>query len=146
MIHGTRYAVTYLVICYLDDDEDPVFGAIKDIIITSRNECLFILIPFVPVSYNSHFHAYEVAELNDNQILIYRQRELRDFHPLTISKTYIANLPQLFVSLKYHIFLLFKLYYYIIILIIIPIIISTVNSIINYQQLACMSRGSEVQQ
>ncbi len=83
MIRGTKYAVNYLVICYLDDDEDPVFGAIKDIIVTPRNECLFILTPFF---YNTHFHAYEVTEVNDNQILIYRQQELRDFHPLTISK------------------------------------------------------------
>lgn len=90
-----------MVACYHDDNEDYVFGLIKDIIITPRKECLFILTPFLS-TYNYHFHSYELSSITD-EILIYRQQHFLDYHPLTISKNFDTDSPS-FVRLKYHLF------------------------------------------
>lgn len=101
IIRHTKYAVGYVVTCYIDDNEDYVFGLIKDIVLTATKECVFILTPFLS-TYNYHFHSYEVFPVLD-KIFIYHQRDFLDHHPLTISKNFNTNSPS-FVCLKYHLF------------------------------------------
>jgi len=69
--------------------------------IYKKKQTLFILTPLIPSHFNSHFHAYEV-KLDQDQVLIYMQDELADYHPLYISKSFCTSSP-LFVRLKYHI-------------------------------------------
>ncbi len=78
----------------------PIFGKIKDIIITPEKECLFILTPYESMTFNKHFHSYEVIACTDDSTLIYHQQELLDFHPLAISKSFVSNSPT-FIRLKY---------------------------------------------
>ena len=100
LILGTKYSVGYVVLCYYED-EMPVFGKIKDIIITPSCECLLVLTPLVSTAFNGHLHAYEVSPLA-HDTLIYRQRELADFNPLSVSKAFKSPSPML-VCMKYHV-------------------------------------------
>lgn len=100
VILGTKYALSYIVLCY-HEEEMPVFGKIKDIVVTPAQECLFILTPFVATTFNTHFHAFEVSPLTE-ETLIYHQRELADFHPLSTSKSFTTSSP-MFVCTKYNV-------------------------------------------
>ncbi len=96
-ICGTKYCKGYMVPCYIDDDM-PVFGQIMDMIILPTSKCLFVLKPFVSSTFNAHYHAFEVSPVQE--VLLYYQHELVDFHPLHISKSSLCPTP-LFVRCKY---------------------------------------------
>ncbi len=78
-----------------------MFGQIKDIIILPSEECVFVVTPIKSVLWNTRLHSFEVLKL-ENRTLLYRQNDLADFHPLTISKTFRSS-PVMFVRLKYSI-------------------------------------------
>ena len=88
------------VICCFFDDEVPVFGRIEDIITTSTGS-LFITSHYKTVTFNIHFHAYEVKHAH-NELSVLRQEELVDYHTLQISKSYNVSSP-MFIRTKYHI-------------------------------------------
>ena len=77
----------------------PVFGRIKDIVVFQKEPPIFILTPYICTSCNNHFHAFEVSPLNE--VLIYKQNQFLDHHPLTISQSFETSSP-LFVCLKYN--------------------------------------------
>lgn len=102
IIHGTKYAIDFIVLCYFDDDMTPIFGKIKDIIyLPNSSQTLFVLDPMIPSRFNKHFYAYQVMPLQD-QTLIYTKDELADYHPMYTSKSFHVSSPS-FVRLKYHI-------------------------------------------
>ena len=103
MDSGTRYAIGSVVFYGIDNDI-PVFGKIKDIIVLGHNDHLFVLIPYVGNWFSSHFNAYEV-QCHPNQIILCGQKELVDYHALSFSKSFSPSLShKLYVSLKYHVF------------------------------------------
>ena len=60
-IQGTKYAIGYVLVCYIEEDDMPVFGSIKDIIIKQNiNDTLFILQPYRVSTFNTHYYSYEV--------------------------------------------------------------------------------------
>ena len=77
----------YVLISYIEDDDLPVFGIIKDLIIKQDlNDTLFILQLYQASTFNAHFYSYEVYPVS--KTLIYTQKELADHHPLYISKSF----------------------------------------------------------
>jgi len=88
------------ILCCLFDDGVPVFGRIEDIVSTPTGT-LFITSQYKTMAFNMHFHAYEINATND-ELLILRQEELADYHPLHISKSYNALSP-MYIRTKYHI-------------------------------------------
>ena len=79
----------------------PVFGKIHDIIIKPQlTDTLFVLQPYRASSFNYHYHSYEVSPVDD--VLIYKQTELADYHPLSICKSFSLS-PPMFVRLKHHV-------------------------------------------
>lgn len=99
MINGTRYAVGYIV--YYDDDESPVFAKICDIVILpNTTTSIFILSLFITQRFNEHYHAYEVSPTTNT--VICHQNDLADYHPLSISRSYILTSP-MFVRVKYNV-------------------------------------------
>ena len=100
-IQGTKYAIGYVLVPYIEEDDLPVFGVIKDIIIKQDlHDTLFILQPYRASTFNAHFYSYEVYPVSET--LIYTQKELADHHPLCISKSFSLSSP-LFVRTKYDI-------------------------------------------
>ena len=102
-IQGTKYAIGYVLVPYIEDDDLPVFGVIKDITIKIKqdlNNTLFILQPYRASTFNAHFYLYEVYPVSET--LIYTQKELADHHPLCISKSFSLSSP-LFGRTKYDI-------------------------------------------
>ena len=100
-IQGTKYAIGYILFCYIEEDDMPVFGYIKDIIIKQEiNNTLFILQPYRASTFNPHYYSYEVYPVSEH--LIYLQKELADYHPLSLSKSFSLPSPT-FVRTKYDI-------------------------------------------
>ena len=99
-IHGTKYAVGYVLVAYLEEEDLPVFGVIQDILL-KPDICntLFILKPYCTHIFNPHYFSYEVYPLDET--LIYKQKELCDYHPLCISKSFSSS--SLYVRTKYDI-------------------------------------------
>jgi len=82
----------------------PVFCKLIDIVVTEGGECLFALIPHETTTFNTHFNAYEV-EPKFNYNIVCRQKDLADYHPLTISKSFDNHLStRNFVVMKHYIF------------------------------------------
>ena len=102
VVQGTKYALGYILLCYIEEEDDmPVFGKINDIIIKPQlKDTLFVLQPYRASSFNYHFHSYEVSPVDD--VLIYKQTELADYHPLSICKSFTVS-SSMFVRLKYHV-------------------------------------------
>ena len=83
-IQGTKYIVGYVLAAYIDEDDLPVFGVIKDILIKQNlNDTLFILQPYRTHTFNAHYYSDEVYPVNET--LIYKHKELADHHPPCIS-------------------------------------------------------------
>ena len=60
----------YVLISYIEDDELPVFGIIKDLIIKQDlNDTLFILQPYQASTFNAHFYSYEVYRVSKTQFI-----------------------------------------------------------------------------
>lgn len=97
-INGTTYIRGQVVIYHVEDDT-PIFGTIIEFIVIPHLECLFIISPLTTVCFNHHFHAHEVY--HSNQTLIYRYKQLHDYHPLVCTKPFGDRM---FVTLKYHVF------------------------------------------
>ena len=99
-IQGTKYAVGYVLAAYIEEEDDlPVFGVIKDILIKQNlNDTLFILQPYRTHTFNAHYYSYEVYPVSET--LIYKYKELADHHPLCIS--FSLSSPS-FVRTKYDI-------------------------------------------
>ena len=108
-IQGTKYAVGYVLVAYIEEEDDlPVFGVIKDILIKQNlNDTLFILQPYRTHTFNAHYYSYEVYPVSET--LIYKHKELADHHPLCISKAFSLSSPS-FVRTKYDICLYLKTY------------------------------------
>ena len=71
------------------DEEIPVFGKVKDIIVINR-QCYFVLAPYVGYNFCTHFNAYEV-EHRSSLYIICRQADLIDYHLLTISRSFDSS-------------------------------------------------------
>lgn len=99
-INGTRYVKQSMVFIAIDE-EVPVFGKVKDIIVV-HGLCFFVLVPYVGYNFCTHFNAYEVEHCS-NQYIICKQEELIDHHLLTINKSFGAS-QKLYICLKYHVF------------------------------------------
>ena len=100
-LQGTKYAIGYVLVPYIEEDDLPVFGVIKDIVIKQDlSDTLFILQPYRTSTFNTHYYSYEVYPVSET--LIYTQKELADYHPLWISKSFSSSSP-LFVRTKYDI-------------------------------------------
>ena len=50
---------------YLPEVEMPEFGVIRKIIYLPNHECYFQIRKHVPIHFESHFYAFEVAESQD---------------------------------------------------------------------------------
>ena len=75
-----------------------------DIIVTQRGQCLFALVPHVTTTFNTHYNAYEV-EPKQNYVIVCKQKDFVDYHPLTISKSFDQDLStRNFIVMKYYIF------------------------------------------
>ena len=102
-INGTKYSKGNILLCTFDDGE-PIFGRVLDIIVTQSKDCLFVLQPFIVVTFNQHYNAYEVVQL-PNEYTICRHKDLLDHHVLCISKCFKHDLANKnFVCLKYHVY------------------------------------------
>lgn len=80
------------------------FGEIIDLIVPPIGECLFILKTHIGYTFSKHYNSYEVN--SNDQILIYTQRELADYHTRSINKSFARGLSHKnFVCVKYHVFI-----------------------------------------
>lgn len=100
VISGTTYRKETVVVCGIEDDT-PMFGRIMELIVTPLQECLFVICPLLTIAFQHHYHAYEVVPTNST--VVYRHRQLFDYHPLVCTKA-VGRSRSLFVSIKYHIF------------------------------------------
>ena len=97
-INGTKYSIGTIVLAQFDEHEMPVFGKITNIVLTTTQDCLFIMSVYESTSFNTHFYSYEVE--GTGNCLIKTQDEFADYHPLIMSKNYTVSSP-LFIRLKY---------------------------------------------
>ena len=75
---GTKYQKDVAVLVTFDDDI-PIFGRIKDIIVTASGEFLFVFVPYVGALFNYHYHSYEVHAVH-NQTLFVAMKNLLSFN------------------------------------------------------------------
>jgi len=102
-ICGTRYTKETMIV-HSFCNSIPVFGKITDIIVTQRGECLFALVPYVTITFNTHYNAYEV-EPEQNYVIVCKQKDFVDYHPLTISKSFDKDLrTRNFIVMKHYVF------------------------------------------
>lgn len=97
-ICGVTYVRGEIVVCAIEDDM-PVFGKIVECIVTPRQECLFIIAPFITVCFRYHYLAFEVVPVQDT--VVFNHEQLCDYHPLVCTK---LSGTSMFISLKYHVF------------------------------------------
>ena len=64
-----------------------VFRKIVDIIMTKFSDCIFILITYIGINFHTHYNAFEV-HADATHYIVYRQRDLTDYHSLSLSKSY----------------------------------------------------------
>ena len=88
-ITGTRYKQGNILVCSFDE-EIPVFGKIVDIIVTKFSDCLFISIPYIGINFHTHYNAFEVYA-DTTHYIVYRQKDLKDYHPLPLSKSLLCS-------------------------------------------------------
>lgn len=101
-ILGTKYAKGNVVVCAVCDEE-PVFGQIKEILVTPSGKSLFIIDLLEVIAFTGHYNAYEVKCLN-NETIISEQEYFADHHILYLCKSFDVNLCNTsFVCLKYHV-------------------------------------------
>lgn len=79
-IDGTKYCRGTTVVCGCEEDI-PMFG---ELIVTTHQECWFIISPLQTLCFHHHYHAYEVAP--SSSLVVYRHRQLFDHHPLVCTK------------------------------------------------------------
>ena len=89
-----------ILVCDTEHDQ-PVFGKIDELIVTPRQECLFMIIPLT-ASKNHHYHSYEVTASSRNLFFIYRYYDFVDYYPLNLSMQFGPS-GELSVCLKYHV-------------------------------------------
>ena len=82
------------------NDEEPLFGKIVDIIVSTIQETLFVLQIYNTLCFNEHYHAYEVAA--SSSVVVYFVNQLCDYHPLHLTKA--RNMLNYCVTPKYHYF------------------------------------------
>ena len=96
-INGTVYKPDNIVAVY--NNLMPVFGRIIDIIVVSITDCYFVCEIFTTVTFNTHYHAYEVQEQRrPTRLVVCKQSELIDYHVLGMY--HLSN--TIFVPLKYY--------------------------------------------
>lgn len=101
-IKGSKYTKGSILI-YKFSHDDPLFGKVLDILVTSSGDCLFILAPLVVNTFNGHYNAYDVKLLSD-EFIVCHQEDLADFHVLCLSRSFDTNLVNTtFICLKYNI-------------------------------------------
>lgn len=71
------------MVCGIEDDI-PMFGRIMELIVTPHQECLFVICPPPTITFQLHYHAYEVV-LTDSSV-VYNHAQLFDYHPLVCTK------------------------------------------------------------
>lgn len=98
-VYGTKYARGCVVVVALHHGV-PIFGKVEQILIVGeivilRYKRLRVL------EYVSHLNAYKVVELNE--IACIKQKELKDFHPLSLYKGIGRFSQDSFVVLRYRV-------------------------------------------
>lgn len=83
-------------------DEDPKFGQIIDIFETPAAETLFVMRELITVSFNQHFHAYEV--ISTSSFFVYQYHQFKDHHPLHMCNSFGSNPCYRLIVMKYHVF------------------------------------------
>ena len=79
----------------------PSFALIMDVLLLGTDSvCMFICRKYTTQCFNSHLHAYEVVE-SEEQIVV-EQNNLQDYHVLSQFKLDTHD-DVLFISMKYHI-------------------------------------------
>ena len=98
--NGVTYKPDCIVFrCFQEDI--PIFGIIKEIL--SINKIFYFVLHLLEtVTFNPHFHAYEVIATKHYHACT--QDELQDYHPLWLYESYSVELNGTwFVPLKYHV-------------------------------------------
>ena len=95
-IDGTVYKPGSVVV--LTSSLMPQFGIITDILMLNIDDYYFSCELLCTVSFNEHFHAYEVTRSSLVNLVICKQSELIDYHVLGM----YAVAAKHSVSLKYH--------------------------------------------
>lgn len=82
-INGITYKPgTVIVTGYLAEVEMPEFGVIRKIICLPNHKCYFQIRKHVPIHFDSHFHAFEVAERQDVADVIVTNAEFFTHEPM----------------------------------------------------------------
>ena len=80
--------------------EVPTFGHIEDIIST-RSGSIFVINQYKTLTFDTHFHAYQVTLMhNELLVMVMQQKELADYHPLEIHKSFSVSSP-MYIHTKY---------------------------------------------
>lgn len=82
----------------------PDFASITDIIVISGEalECYFVCSMYHTIAFSSHYHAYEIVQIQPLSSLVLKPETLADHHALTAHQLSLST-PSSFISLKYHV-------------------------------------------
>ena len=95
-IEGTTYRKEAVIFSH--EDDQPVFGEIKELLVTSTQECLFLLSQLVTSHFDTHFHAYAVIH-GGHRTMVCTHAQLLDYHSMHILK-HFGDCRHLFVCVK----------------------------------------------
>ena len=98
-IHGNTYKKHAFVVA--DCPFLPHFLCIIDIVVTNRLECYFVCEDYHTVVFSSHYHSYEVVQVQPQEIVAVKHNSLADYHALTGHRLFLTE--SLFICPKYHI-------------------------------------------
>lgn len=100
-MRGTKYRIGN---CLLQRfrGEIPLFVEIVDILIQASEEPIIIATPLSTLSFNKHYHAFEVGHEDNQTFTTFALNEIADYHPLNLYQTFCSS-DRLFIVLKHYV-------------------------------------------
>ena len=99
-MYGTKYAQGSVVIVALHHGA-PVLGIVDKVLVVNGELVILRYSKLRVLEFVGHLNAHKVARLNE--IAYIKQRNLQDFHPLSLCKGFGRFAQDLFVVLRYRV-------------------------------------------
>lgn len=99
-MYGTKYARGSVVVISLYHGV-PVLGKVEQVLIVNGGVVILRYKKLRVLEFVSHLNAYKVVQLNEMACV--KQKNLQDFHPLSLCKGFGPFARDLFVVLRYRV-------------------------------------------
>ena len=99
-----KYSIGAVVTLAIGDDDLPVFGEVKEIIVYNTNNIIFLTEVLSTDQFHHHYHAYKVSRMEHKKWHVIHYSSLVDHIPLSLLQSCdVSLLGSYFVLPRYNI-------------------------------------------